>query len=274
MWWRLPNRPMLVFALAVLAEACGAKTGLLAADRDSARTVDEGGAGLRGHGGVAGVGGAAVVTVSGAGAGVGGEGVPGVGGVGFVAAGPACTPVAIPERLVNDFENGELNFTSPSGIPQNWYQSTIVGEKWTLVFERPNPPRPSSSSSLAIKLQGLGTHAAIGVLYHGCYSVPLARGIRFFVQAPSSPSPLIVRADTQATSPVKSGGTCDGCSHNIALVALAAGWQEVQIPFERFTGGTYPFNANDQLGFSFQWSAGDQGPTPYELWIDDVTYMF
>lgn len=142
MWWRLPNRPMLVCALAVLAEACGAKTGLLAADRDGARTVDAGGAGLTGRGGVAGVGGAAVVAVSGAG--VGGAGVPGVGGVGSVDAAPACTPIAIPEQLINDFENGDLDFTSPSGIPQNWYQSTIVGEEWTLVFERPNPPRPSA----------------------------------------------------------------------------------------------------------------------------------
>jgi hypothetical protein len=253
--------------------ACGAKTGLPPAKRDSAGTVDEGGAGLTGRGGVAGAGGVAIAAVSGAGAGMGGAGLAGVGGVGSVAAGLACTPIAISDRLVNDFENGNHNFTSPSGIPQNWYQSTIVGEDWTLVFAAPNPPRPSSSSTLAIKLQGLGTHGAIGVLYNGCYAVPLARGIRFFVQAPSSPSPLVVRADTRATSPVKSGGTCDDCSHNIALVTLVSGWQEVEVPFERFTGGTYQFDANDQLGFSFQWSAGDQGPIPYELWIDDVTYV-
>jgi hypothetical protein len=73
---------------------------------------------------------------------------------------------------------------------------------------------------------------------------------------------------------VKSGGTCDDCFHNIASVMLVSGWQEVEIPFERFTGGTYRFDANDQLGFSFQWSSGDQVPSPYELWIDDVTYVF
>lgn len=183
-------------------------------------------------------------------------------------------PIAISDPLINDFENGDVNFTSPSRIPQNWYSSRVVGEESMLVFEPPDSPRPGSSSSLAIKLQGLGTYGGIGVGYHGCFSVTPTRAIRFFVQATSSPSPLVVRADTRATSRVESGGTCDDCFANIATVMLVSGWQEVEIPFERFTGGTYPFDANDQFGFSFQWSSGARVPIAYELWIDDVTYVF
>lgn len=249
--------------LVIVLGACGSRTGLSPADGESAGVID-GGAEFGGRGGVAGAGGVGTAGVSGARA----------GSAGFGAAGPACTAIAIADPLVNDFENGNVKFTSPSGIPQNWYSSTIVGEEWKLGFEPPKPPRPSSSSMLAIKLEGFGSSAAIGVLFQGCFSIAPARAIRFYIYATSTAVPLVVRADTRATSRVASGGACDQCSANIATVPLGSGWQEVEIPFDRFAGGSFPFEASDQLGFSFQWSTGDRVAIPYELWIDDVTYTF
>lgn len=56
--------------------------------------------------------------------------------------------------------------------------------------------------------------------------------------------------------------------------ALAKRAKKVPRALRHGNGGTHPFDPNDQIGFSFQWASLDEGPVAWELWVDDVSYVF
>lgn len=187
---------------------------------------------------------------------------------------PPCTPVALGDPLIDDFESGMVDSVSPGGIEHGWYQGRYEGEEQTFGIAKVDPPRPGSASQLAFATRGVGRYAMIGVSYVGCFAVPEARGIRFFVLLNVEGVKFEVRGDTGANFPVASGGRCEGCLSNWATAPLRTGWQEIEIPFERFVGGTHPYDPNDQLGFTFQWTiTSPMRPSePYEFMIDDLSY--
>lgn len=185
----------------------------------------------------------------------------------------SCVPIAVRDPLINDFENGEVNFESPNGIPQNWHPGGVLGEEREFGVV-PRELADGSSDGLAFRVHGFGTAGTAGVRFWDCYAVPHARGIRLSVRLDANTDRLTVRADTSANAPIGVGGRCDGCLQNYARLTLESGWQEITILFEEFGGGTHPFDPTDQIGFSFQWSSLDQDPIDWELWLDDVNYVF
>jgi hypothetical protein len=173
--------------------------------------------------------------------------------------------------MINDFESGEVNFESPSGIPQNWYPGGLLVE---FGFAPREAEPGGESSGLAFVVHGVGTSGMSGVRFNGCYAVPDARGIRFSVRLEANTNRLGVRADTAANARSDVGGRCDDCLQNYVHLALAPGWQEIELLFDQFDGGTHPFDPNDQIGFNFQWASLDEDPVAWELWVDDVSYVF
>ncbi len=190
-----------------------------------------------------------------------------------------CDPMVVQHPLINDFENGEVNVESPSGIPQTWYPGGVITEEREFGILPLADPREGTSSELGASLRGVGTGGMIGVTFWGCYALPAAKGIRFSVRVDTEggqvePLRMVVRGDTLANSPPHAGGSCADCMQNYTTVDLEAGWQEIEVSFDEFTGGTYPYDPEDQRGFSFQWHAPYMVPVAWELWVDDVSYVF
>jgi hypothetical protein len=270
-----------LLAAAACLLGCGSRTGLLPGDVTPTSDGGTGGVTLVASGGRGGTtgssgrGGAGASGNAGAahgGAGSGGAGAGGVAGTGGQSESD-CMPFVGADPMLDDFESGQIRSFSP--IDHAWYPGRLEVERDQSFGIVPvEPPREGSSSRFAFGTWGVGSYSQIGVQFVRCLSVPRALGIRFFVRVTIDTPRLIVRADTSANFPVKSGGRCDDCQANWTQVPIVKGWQEIAIPFEAFTGGTFPYDTNDQMGFAFQWSNLPNPATQYEFSIDDVSYVF
>lgn len=104
-----------------------------------------------------------------------------------------------------------------------------------------------------------------------CYDVSVYAGIEF---AAKGPGRLYVGARQPSVVPAKWGGTCteDCYDTHQKKVELSTGWHRYRVQWEEMRQRGYdtpPLDTSRVHGIAFTVQAGD---TPFDLWLDDVTF--
>lgn len=178
--------------------------------------------------------------------------------------------------LVDDFEDGNELVTMLEARNGYWVAITDTDPPAAEPVLLPSlRPEGSPANRYALHVSG-GRHLTWGASVQvdfgpTCYDASAYRGIAFDVRGPGR---LFAGVRSVDAVPIDRGGTCSaGCyESNLHPVVASAAWTHHVLEWSDLhqRGKMAPVNPRRLSGLEFLVRADD---TPYDLWIDDVTFV-